>query len=164
MQDIIKLSPLSLINKENIFIIKGRPAKEDVIKRLVQAVCQENAALNVQDVLTQVLRREEGISTTLDTGLSIPHARLEETEHFLAAMAILPEGATEPASGRPEMNVMFFFLSPAKSAFFQKHLQLLASLAETFTPARISHLSACTSAQEALSVLAEQMPPAPEML
>ena len=46
---------------------------------------------------------------------------------------------------------MFLFLSPAKPAFFQKHLQILSTLAETFKPEFIQEL---VSLQDAGAVAA----------
>lgn len=144
-----------LLPPQRIFIVRGKPSKADVIKRLTQAVCQGEAALDEAEVLTQVLKREEGISTTLDTGLSIPHARLEELEGFKAALAVLPSGIDDPAA-RLEIKAMFLFLSPAKQTFFQKHLQILASLAEIFKPDFISALAACQTPEEAARKIAAE--------
>lgn len=144
-----KFNLSSLLPSGRVLVVRGKPAKAGVITRLVQAVCQEDPKLDCQDVLSQVLKREEGISTTLDTGLSIPHARLEELDGFKAALAILPEGIEDPSGPHLEIKAMFLFLSPARQAFFQKHLQILASLAEIFKPEFISALAASKDAAEA---------------
>ncbi len=139
-----KINIGALLTPERIFVLEGNPAKAEVIKQLVQTVCAEDANLDAQDVLSQVLKREEGISTTLDTGLAIPHARLEELDGFKAALAILPQGIEDPAGPHLEIKAMFLFLSPAKPMFFQKHLQVLATLAELFQPEFITELSAAS--------------------
>ena len=145
-----------LLPPDRIFMVQGQPAKAEVIKRLVQAVCKDEPNLDADEVLTQVLKREEGISTTLDTGLSIPHARLEELDGFKAALAVLPSGIEEPAGPHLEIKAMFLFLSPAKQAFFQQHLQILASLAEVFKPDFIASLASCRDAQEAAQKIASK--------
>lgn len=146
----------SILPSERVFILEGQPAKADVIERLTRAVCADESKLDCKDVLSQVLKREEGISTTLDTGLSIPHARLEELDEFKAALAVLPQGIEDPSGPHLEIKAMFLFLSPARQAFFQQHLQILAALAEVFKPEFISALSACQNAKQVLDKIDAQ--------
>ncbi len=154
--DANKITIGSLLPSERIFFMQGQLSKADVIKRLTQAVCAGESGLDAADVLAQVMKREEGISTTLDTGLSIPHARLEELEGFKAALAVLPQGVEEPAGPHLQIKAMFLFLSPAKQMFFQRHLQILSQLAEIFKPDFISSLAACHSAVEAAQKIAAE--------
>lgn len=137
-------------------MVQGKPSKTDVIKQLTKVVCRGGSNLDEAEVLAQVLKREEGISTTLDTGLSIPHARLEELDAFKAALAVLPQGIEDPSGPHLEIKAMFLFLSPARQAFFQQHLQILAALAEVFKPEFISALSTCQNAQQVLDKIDAQ--------
>lgn len=146
----------SLLPAERVFRIEGKPAKAEVIERLTRAVCAGVPNLDADEVLAQVLKREKGISTTLDTGLSIPHARLEELEGFQAALAVLPQGIEDPSGPHLEIKAMFLFLSPARQAFFQQHLQILAALAEVFKPEFISALTTCQNARQVLDKLDAQ--------
>lgn len=137
-----------LLPAEKILILKGNPSKTDVISQLAQVICEDEPSLDQAEVFTQILKREESLSTTLDTGLSIPHARLEELNAVKAALAILPQGIKDPA--KPVIiKAMFLFLSPAQPAFFQQHLQLLAALAETFKSDFVTDLAQCNTTQEA---------------
>ena len=61
--------------------------------------------MDTADVLTKVIARENGISTTLDTGLSIPHARIEGIENFLVAMSQDPK-ADSPVSKNAMINLV----------------------------------------------------------
>lgn len=141
-----------MLPAERVWMYKNTPAKKEVIERLVALACRGEETLDPQDVLTQVLKREESLGTALETGLSIPHARLEELDHFRAALAVLPCGTRESKTGRAQ--AVFLLLSPAKPAFFQKHLQTLAALAEKFQPEFIAELSACSAAKEAAEKIA----------
>ncbi len=132
----------SLLSPAKILVEKESVTKTALIKKLIDAVCQGEPKLDGADILAQVLKREEGISTTLDTGLSIPHARLEEITDFKAALAVLPSPVQDPVNPNLSIKAMFLFLSPAKPVFFQKHLQILSSLAETFKPEFIDELIA----------------------
>lgn len=132
----------SLLSPAEVLVERGPITKTALIEKLIAAVYKANPKLDAADILAQVLKREEGISTTLDTGLSIPHARLEEITDFKAALAILPSAAADPVNPNLSIKAMFLFLSPAKPIFFQRHLQILSSLAETFKPEFIDELIA----------------------
>ena len=137
-----------LLPADKILILEGNPSKTDVISQLAQLVCVGVPSLDQAEVFTQILKREESLSTTLDTGLSIPHARMEELSQIKAALALLPQGIKDPS--KPVMiKAMFLFLSPAQPAFFQQHLQLLAALAETFKADFVADLAQCHTPQQA---------------
>ena len=143
-----KISLGSLITPARVLLAEDYPSKKELISALVQAVCRDYKQLDPADVAAQVLKREEGISTTLDTGLSIPHARLEELTDFAAAVAVLRKPLRETSGNELPIRVMFLFLSPAKPAFFQKHLQILSALAEKFKPEFIEELALLSNAEE----------------
>lgn len=146
----------SLIGADNIIIAPGDATKNGLIGLLVERVCASTPQLDAADILAQVLKREEGISTTLDTGLSIPHARLEEIDDFKAALAVIPGGITDPAHTDLSIKIMFLFLSPAKQTFFQKHLQVLATLAETFKADFIEDISGLPSAEDIAAAISSK--------
>lgn len=137
----------TLLSADRVLIVPDAAGKAELIERLVRAVCKDEPSLDCADILAQVLKREEGISTTLDTGLSIPHARLEEINDFKAALAVIPAGVDDPNSNL-QIKAMFLFLSPAKQLFFQKHLQILSGLAETFKADFIEELLKLQTPQE----------------
>lgn len=146
----------SIITPEQVIIAPENTTKAGLIGLLVERVCASNPQLDGADILAQVLKREEGISTTLDTGLSLPHARLEEIDDFKAALAVIPGGISDPAHPDLSIKTMFLFLSPARQTFFQKHLQVLATLAETFKADFIEEISALPTAEAVASVLASK--------
>lgn len=135
-----KVTPGGLISPDKILVVSDRPDKKTLLARLVRLACQGFPQVNAAEVLAQVLKREEGFGTALETGLAIPHARLEELDSFSAAMAVLPEPMADDKNPRPA-RVMFLFLSPGCPAFFKQHLQLLAALAEMFQPAFVDEVS-----------------------
>ncbi len=142
---------LATLVDKRIWICPKPLTKTDLLARLVYGACKEEKGVNAPDVLAQVLERERGLSTTLDTGLSIPHARVEGLEQIVAALAILPRETTD-STGK-KMKIMFLFLSPARSEFFQQHLQVLSSLAQTFTPEFIQKLTLCRRPEEVQQLL-----------
>lgn len=137
-----------ILNSERVFIIRENTTKKDLAAKLVHAICAQLPDLNEEEVLSSVLKREQGISTTLDTGLSIPHARIDDIAAFQAAAAVLPEGITDDYG--LNVKVIFLFLSPAGPAYFSSHLKLLAALAEKFNTDFIKDLVLTTDEENLL--------------
>ncbi|MDR0646104.1 MAG: PTS sugar transporter subunit IIA [Elusimicrobiota bacterium] len=135
-----------VLNEKRIFIINNNISKTDLIASLVNAACDEQPSIDKEEILSVVLKREQGISTTLDTGLSIPHARIDDLNSFEAAAAVLPRAITDEYG--LQIKVMFFFLSPSGSVFFPQHLRLLAMLAKKFSVSFINELVLCADKKE----------------
>lgn len=129
-----------LLQPKRVVIVKSALSKESLIGRLVSLIAKDYPKLDKDVVLDKVIQREQGISTTLDTGISIPHARIDEIKDFLVALAIIPAGIRETSGQSAEIKAMFLFLSPLDTAFFQRHLKLLALLSSTFQPDFINQL------------------------
>lgn len=134
------------INLDNIFLIKENITKKELVEKLVHSICDKNPSLDAGEMLAAVLKREEGISTTLESALSIPHARVEDLDSFLGAFAVM-KTPIEDDYGLP-IKVMFLFFSPAGQPYFAQHLKLLARLSEKFTPEFVQELTTCTTPQE----------------
>ena len=143
------INPLK-ITKQQISLIKNPTTKQEIVKLLVDNVCA-GTALEKDEVYKAIIKREQGISTTLDTGLSIPHARLEGLDSFKAAIAVLPQGIKDDFG--LQIKVVFLFLSPSGEQYFPEHLKLLAKLAETFTAQFIEEICALNSAEEIVAKL-----------
>ncbi len=140
----MEINPLK-INSQQISLITNPSTKQELVKYLITNVCS-GTVLNQEEVFKAVMKREQGISTTLDTGLSIPHARMDGLTAFRAAIAIIPQGIKDDFG--LQIKVMFLFLSPSGEQFFPEHLKLLAKLAETFTPQFIEELSKLKTVEE----------------
>ena len=84
-----------LITAQRVLVAPEGLDKDGLIETLVRMACRQCPRLDPAEVTAQVLEREKGISTTLDTGLAIPHARVEGLDDFVAALAVLPVPVTE---------------------------------------------------------------------
>lgn len=136
-----KIASGGLLTLDKILPVTGETDKKTLIFRLVQTACRGLARVDVAEAAAQVLKREEGLGTALETGLAIPHARLEELDDFAAAAAILYRPLADEKHPQKPTKVMFLFLSPDNPSFFKRHLQLLSFLAETFQPALVEELA-----------------------
>src|SRR5579862_3751250 len=87
---------VSLLNEETVFIASPSMNKVDVIKSAVERICKSRGLKDEAGINAKVLEREKGISTTLDTGLSLPHARIKNLAYACAALVLAPQGIPEP--------------------------------------------------------------------
>lgn len=141
-----KVKPVSigkLLAEDLILVMSDAPDKNTVIERLATNLCSVRALGEPKFYLGKVLAREMGISTTLDTGLSLPHARVDGIKDFAAALGILPKGIVEPKQPDLIIRAMFLFLSPnvpQNKEIFNKHLQLLRAASGLFQSEFIDQL------------------------
>ncbi|MBI5623071.1 MAG: PTS sugar transporter subunit IIA [Elusimicrobia bacterium] len=144
----------SLLSEDVISIVSPAPEKAALIESMVRGLCEKKGLGDPQPFLAKVFEREKKISTTLDTGLSLPHNPRTEREPgspagtdplsaltgIFASLAVIPGGMADPNEKDIPISVMFLFLSPDRSEFFPVHLQFLRSVAGLFKPALIAEL------------------------
>lgn len=130
-----------LLSEETILIASSDLDKDALLKALVAKACARHSLGDIAPFVAKVLEREQGISTTLDTGLALPHARMDGVPGFVAALAVVPQGIKDPKQPELLIRVMFLFFSPSKQESFATHLQLLRGVATLFEPGLISEIS-----------------------
>lgn len=135
-----------------LFPPEGRE-KAAVLEDLVSAVCRRAGLADGGPFLAKVLEREGGISTTLDTGLSLPHARMDGIDGILAGMAVLRKPIPDPKQGDLLIRVVFLFFSPNRQDSFALHLQLLRGVSSLFQPSLIDQLAAASGPVAALELV-----------
>jgi PTS system nitrogen regulatory IIA component len=127
--------------------------KNAVLDQLVRAVCLKARLSDPAPFLAKTLEREQGISTTLDTGLSLPHARMDGIDTILAGMAVLKTPIPDPKQSDLLIRVVFLFFSPNKQESFPVHLQLLRGVSSLFQPALIDQLTAASGPAAAIELV-----------
>jgi PTS system nitrogen regulatory IIA component len=143
----------SILAEDTIIFPAEGLDKAAVLHALAAAVCGKAGIADVSSFLNKVQEREQGISTTLDTGLSLPHARMDGISNILAGMAILKKPIPDPKQSDLSIRVMFLFFSPNKQDAFPLHLQLLRGVSSLFQPALIDQLTASSGPAAALELV-----------
>lgn len=147
----LKVGPL--LGEDVILFPPPSEDKTAVLKSLIGAVCRKAGLNDPERFLAKVEERERGISTTLDTGLSLPHARMDGIDGILAGMAVLKTPIPDPKQTDLPIRVVFLFFSPNKPEAFPLHLQLLRGVSSLFQPALIDRLTAAAGPAEALALV-----------
>jgi PTS system nitrogen regulatory IIA component len=147
----LKIGPL--LSEDVILFPPATEGKEAALKALIAAVCRRAGLTDPERFLAKVEEREAGISTTLDTGLSLPHARMDGIDGILAGLAVLKAPIPDPKQADLSIRVVFLFFSPNKREAFPLHLQLLRGVSSLFQPALIDQLTAAAGPAEALALV-----------
>jgi len=127
--------------------------KDELIALLVNRLCERRNLGAPAPFLAKVLERERGISTTLDTGLSLPHARVDSLTNIVAALALVPQGLVDPNAGDLTIKLMFLFFSSSSAPMLPLHLQLLRGVASLFQPPLIAAVAAAPDPAAALAII-----------
>ena len=142
----------SLLSEETIITIEPGKTKDQIRESLVELLGKKRG-IDTKTFLAKAMEREKGISTTLDTGLSLPHARMDGLENIIAALAIIPQGIADPQQTDLTIRLMLLFFSPNKQESFALHLQLLRGVSSLFQPALIDELAGSTTSAKALELI-----------
>lgn len=147
----LKVAPL--LSEDVVLFPAAGLGKSEVLSLVVDAVARKAGRTDAAALLAKVQEREAGISTTLDTGLSLPHARVDGLPAICAGMAVLKTPI--PDAGQPDLSirVVFLFFSPNKPDAFPLHLQLLRGVSSLFQPALIDALAAAPGPAAALELV-----------
>jgi fructose-specific phosphotransferase system IIA component len=128
-------------------------SKEEVIRELVASLQQAGRINDHDRVLTDVLEREQTVSTGMEKGIAIPHARTEGVNGMAVAVGLSPAGVDFQAlDGQPSRLIFLIASSPDDRG---PHLQLLAAIAKRLRddPRREAAFAAKSPAQLVKAIL-----------
>lgn len=141
-----------LLERKNILFISEGPKTLDK-KRLIEQMCMRLAEAwpgnSAQDIIAEVLRREESLSTRLNNLIAFPHAILSEGGENRIVVAILQHGI--PWDTDDEHPVRLIILQAGGR---EGHLEILSQIAQELRdPELVESLIQSRSAEEFLSRL-----------
>jgi len=109
---------------EHISIDLSSGTKFQIIEELIQVLNQNKVLDDADLALQDVLAREGYLSTGLESGLAIPHAKTDGVSDLQIALGIKKEGVDfESLDGKPA-NLIFLVLSPRNTS--GPHIRTLA--------------------------------------
>jgi len=130
----------NLLSDELVLWLPAGKSKDQLIELLIERLCKIKKLGESKRLLSKILEREQGMSTTLDTGLSIPHARIEGLDSISAVFGLIPQGLADPKQPDIVIRAMCVFFTPMRQEMFQQHLYLLRGVSALFQPAFIDDL------------------------
>ncbi len=148
--DSINLS--TLLSSENIIFMEGALSKEEAVRHLTEKILPQVSGIISRKALFDRVAEVEKLNQVLESGFYIPHAKFPELDGFHTVLGVFPEGFTDPGTGLI-VRAALLLLSPHKPAFFQRHLNILSLLSQTFQPELIEKLVAQKTPSAAASLL-----------
>jgi PTS system nitrogen regulatory IIA component len=121
-----------IISPERVVCDLDATSKKRVLEQLSNMLASNSStSLASQEVVDSLLARERLGSTGIGYGVAIPHGRVKNTDHAIAAFVQLHHGVDFDATDNQSVDLLFALLVPEQST--EEHLQLLAQLAEMFS-------------------------------
>jgi Kef-type K+ transport system membrane component KefB/mannitol/fructose-specific phosphotransferase system IIA component (Ntr-type) len=130
--------------------------REEVVRELA-GLAAKGTGLDAQKVGDQVWEREQVMSTGLEKGLAIPHARLEGLKAPVLAVGLSQTGVDFDSFDGQPTQLIFLILTPIKDNGAQ--LEILADISRTFhDPALVVSATQANSYTEFLALVKSQGP------
>lgn len=126
--------------------------KEGVIEELVDVLERAGRISDRGDVLDAVMERESAMSTGLEEGLAVPHAKSGAVSTLTAALGVKRDGLDfESADGKPT-RIVFLLIAELNNP--GPHVRALAKIARLLSDAQIrAALINAKSADEVLALI-----------
>ncbi|WP_022819182.1 PTS sugar transporter subunit IIA [Fusobacterium russii] len=106
----------SYLNPDYIFPCLEVNSKEEVIRKIVTKIAEDNRMISEQkdEIIKNILKREEEISTCVGNGIFLPHTRMKDFSDFIIAVATVKnklEGEIGGTNQIDDIKVIFLIIS-----------------------------------------------------
>lgn len=100
--------------------------KSAILRELVDLYCASEKRDDGEAIFKEVLAREEKLSTGIQYGFAIPHARTDLVSQLTLTVGLSPQGVDFQSLDGEKTRVFILILSPTVA--FCEHIQVLADL------------------------------------
>jgi len=136
--------------------LKGTNKKE-IIDELLECLRSRGQIHDFEDARRAVFAREESLSTGIQFGIAIPHARTDAVSRLVTVIGLMPEGIDfDSIDGKPS-RIFVLTLSPRTTPAPQ--MQFMSMMNEVLTATGRRALLACQTPKEMYAVLTGEAPP-----
>lgn len=141
----------NVLNQSVVALSMKGESKSEIIEELLDLVMKTGKVNDRQQALRDLLAREEKMSTGIQHGVAIPHAKSPAVHDLVACIGIKPEGVDfQSLDGEPS-KIFIMTLSPVDRT--GPHVQFLAEISKVIkTQQAREELLEAKSAREVLSV------------
>lgn len=140
------------ISKDTVCLHLKSTTKEDVLGEMVDLLIAGGKVTNRESVLKAIREREQKMSTGMQNGIAIPHAKSDAIETLVAAIGLKPEGMNFNSLDGKKTTIIVMTLSPTKRT--GPHIQFLAEISRQLNDQDVrDRILASVSAEELISIL-----------
>lgn len=141
-----------LVNADNISFHDEATSKKRVIENLSRMLAANTSAATAEKIFQVLLERERLGSTGLGKGVAIPHARVPDLTHTVAAMLTLETPIEFESADNKPIDIAFGLLVPEDDT--EHHLQHLSRLVTLFRDEEIcSRIRQASSSDDIFELL-----------
>jgi fructose-specific phosphotransferase system IIA component len=149
---------LTLIREDCISLALRGETKEDIISELVDILAARGRLEDRDMVLSDVLQREKTMSTGMQHGIALPHAKTEGVKDIAVAVGIKKEGMDFESLDGEKSRLFILVVSPKKTS--GPHVRFLAAIGVVLNNEGIRRELIEASSGERAAALLRSIPPA----
>jgi CPA1 family monovalent cation:H+ antiporter len=117
---------LRYLDRDAVIIGLKSSSKSDVIRELLDHAVKQKRVQDAEAVYTALLEREKRMSTGLENGVAIPHARINAVDRIVLVLGVKPDGIDFSALDGKPSRIFFMIISPSSASV--PHIKLLAEI------------------------------------
>ncbi|MFO7534693.1 MAG: PTS sugar transporter subunit IIA [Kiritimatiellia bacterium] len=122
-----------VLDPRTITLKLNSATKQAIIEELLDLLVAAGKLSNRNDALKAVLEREAKMSTAIQNGVAIPHAKTDSVSELVTALGIKAEGMDfESLDGKPSQ---IFILTLSPKTKLGPHIQFLSSISQSLEEA-----------------------------
>lgn len=141
-----------LVNADSISFHDTASSKKKVLENLSQKLAANTTAITAETIFQVLLERERLGSTGLGKGVAIPHARIPDLPHTVAAMLTMETPVEFESLDNEPIDIAFGLLVPEDDS--NHHLEHLSRLVTLFRDADICQkIRSANNAEEIFELL-----------
>jgi len=123
---------IKYLNKNLILKIDDKISKTDIIYKLINLVSEKTGLIIHKESFIEKIMAREAIGTTgIGRSIGVPHARCENLNHIVFAIALCKEGIEDYQTPDGEKAKLLILVGAPKDKN-DEYLKLLASLSKAF--------------------------------
>ena len=126
--------------------------KADVTDELLELIGRTGVVSDAAEARRAVLAREEAMSTGMQFGVALPHAKTSAVDRIVCAVGLKPEGVDFDAMDGGPSTIFVLGLSPEGAG--TPHLEFMATVNQVLDERRREDLLACRTAEGMYRLLA----------
>lgn len=134
--------------------------KTAIINELLEILVRNGRVKDPQTARRDLLHREEQMSTAMQLGIAIPHARTTAVDKLCCVVGLCPEGIEFGSLDGAPSRIFVLTLSPLDQP--SPHLQFMALLSRALTPAACEKLLNARSSSRMFDILTHVSIQAPD--
>ncbi|MDZ7615726.1 MAG: cation:proton antiporter, partial [Patescibacteria group bacterium] len=125
--------------------------REGVIMELLDLIAATGALTDEEAAFEAILERERSLSTGLEHGIAIPHAKTAAVSRLVCAVGLKSEGVDFTSIDGHPAHIVVLTLSPLAAS--APYLQFISTVSKVLNDQGRAALSACDSPEEMYAVL-----------